>query len=385
MALSACLPLLATGCIGLEMALGDSSPVGLDDTSPGEADYGDLHVHPVAIDFGEVEIGDHGEASVVLSYTGEGDVIVSEASVAGGAGTVVIAGLTGLPAAVSLGQDVVVDLMFSPSAEREYTAQLAIVTDSSAAETIAVPLEGTGVRGSGSQDGADISISPSAIDFGTVDVSSINSRALTVSNIGTETFFLLDIQPQDATLDYEFEFALPTEFDPGESREVSITWRPTGIGTLSSSVTFQSDCAGEEELQVAVTGRSDDICDICAPMISVDTGGSDDHAMAFYSTTIFGPDVQNVRITNSGDETLTLQDVYVHNDLLAPNGTFSVNWGGSPVSLAPWETSQVRVTYSNTDVAFDLPYPTFDQNILHILSDAANEPDYAIELTGTGL
>jgi hypothetical protein len=55
------------------------------------------------------------------------------------------------------------------------------------------------------------------------------------------------------------------------------------------------------------------------------------------------------------------------------------------VSLDPWQGTQVNVSYVATGTAFDLPYPTFDMNILHIISDAANEPDYAIELTGTGI
>ncbi|MFH1466775.1 MAG: choice-of-anchor D domain-containing protein [Pseudomonadota bacterium] len=386
MRLVALATLFATGCIGLELTLRDSGkPAAVDDSSPEVTDYGDLHVYPTSVDFGDVQIGRSGESTVILSYSGDGDVIISEATVTGGASTMVISDLTGLPTAISVGTDVVVDLTFSPSAVRDYRGSLVFTTDAADAESVSVPLEGAGVGGDTSQDGADISINPAAIDFGTVDTSSLNRRTVSVSNIGNESLFLIDIVPGDSTLGFELDYTLPMEFDPGESREVTILWQPGGIGSLSSSMEFQSDSPGEESLLVPVVGQADDICDVCAPMISVDTGGSDDHAMSFMSFQGLYNDAQDVRVTNSGDQLLTVSGVYVNNDTLWTDGTFSTNWGGSSVALDPWQSTTVRVTYRATGTALDLPAEVFDQNILHILSDAANEPDYAIALTGTAI
>ncbi len=377
--------LLAAGCIGLEPLHSDTDVVPDDDTGPETHDYGDLHVEPAAVDFGTVSIGSSGQATVVISFAGEGDTIISQASVEGGSGTMVISDMTTLPAAITTESDAVFELLFSPSSERDYYGELVITTDHHEAQEITVTLDGQGLDDGSGSDGPDIAVSPSSIDFGTVDTGTSESRRLTVSNIGTEAFFLTDILTDHPSLDYEFEAYMPLEFDPGESREVTVTWTPTTIGSLSSEVVFLSDVDGEESLSVPVTGESDDICDICAPMISVDTGG-DAYAMSFFCLSMLGlPDTQTVNITNSGDQTLTIRDVYVNNDALATAGTFSTSWGGSAVTLAPWQRREIQVSFIATGTALEVAYPTFDMNILHILSDAANEPDYAIQLSATGI
>jgi hypothetical protein len=375
--------LLAAGCIGLEPLYNDSGGPDGDDTGPDVIDYGDLHVEPGSVDFGQVSIGSSGEATVVVRFDGEGDTIISEASISGGSGTMVIRNMTGLPTAISGENEAIFELLFSPSSERSYYGELQISTDHPDAGQVVVGLDGEGLDDGGTESGADIAASPDPVDFGLVDVGSSQRRTVTVSNIGDEAFFLLDIETDPPTLEWDLDQYLPLEFDPGESREVTLEWSPVSIGTLEGEVVFVSDVPGEERLSILATGESDDTCDICAPMISVDTGG-DPYAMTFFAITGLGPHTQQVRITNSGDQTLTIRDVYVNNDALAPAGEFSVNWGSS-VSLDPWQGTQVNVSYVATGTAFDLPYPTFDMNILHIISDAANEPDYAIELTGTGI
>jgi hypothetical protein len=383
----ACLPaLLAAGCIGLEPLESDSEVVpDTDDTSSDTHDYGDLQVSPASVDFGTVTIGTSGEATVVISYEGEGDTIVSDASVEGGSGTMVISNMTSLPSAITADNDAVFELLFSPSSEREYYGELHITTDHHAAGEITVTLDGDGLDDGGGDDGPDISVSPASIDFGTIDTGTSDSRTLTVSNIGGEAFFLTDIITDHPSLEYDFGEYMPLEFDPGEAREVSVTWSPTAIGSLNSEVLFESDVEGEESLSIPVTGESDDICDICAPMISVDTGGAP-YEMTFFCISLLGmPDTQAVNITNSGDQTLTIRDIYVNNDALATAGTFSTNWNGSSVTLDPWQQREIQVSFIATSTALEVPYEAFDMNILHIISDAANEPDYAIGLSATGL
>lgn len=375
--------LLAAGCIGLEPLISDSggSPP-VDDTAPEVLDYGDLRVEPASVDFGQVNIGSTGEATVVVSYDGSGDTIVSEAAISGGGGTMVLTSMTSLPVALDGDNQAVFELLFSPSSDRDYYGELLITTDHHDAGEITVPLDGLGFDDGSGGDGPDITVSPSSVDFGLIDVGAAESRTLTVSNIGTESFFLLDIETSPPTLTYDFGEYMPLEFDPGESREVTVEWTPANIGTLAGEVVFVSDVPSEERLVVPATGEADDICSICAPMISVDTGGAA-YAMEFMD--LIGPDTQTVTITNSGDQTLTVRDVYVNNDLIWTYGTFTTNWSGSSVTIEPWRAHQLNVTFTATGYALDMPSVPFDMNILHIISDAINEGDYAIELTGVGV
>ena len=59
-------------------------------------------------------------------------------------------------------------------------------------------------------------------------------------------------------------------------------------------------------------------------------------------------------------------------------GAGDINWGGSPVDLAPGDSERVKVTYTATDVALDVPNLPADQNTLHILSNDPARP--ALEL-----
>ncbi len=378
--------LLAAGCIGLEPLINDSAAPDSgvpDDTGPDVQDYGDLSVTPATVDFGQITIGESGSATVVLAFDGDGDVIVESVGMGTGSSTFVIGSVASVPTTITADNDLIVELLFSPAREQDYEGKLVITTDHYEATEIEVPLMGEGVGEAGA--GPDISVSPNSIDFGLVDVGVAESRTLSVSNIGSEAFFLTQISVDHPGLDWDADFTMPLEFDPGESREVTVEWAPSAIGVLEAELTFESDVPGEERLVVPITGESDDICEICAPWISVDTGG-EAYSMSFSALSMPPwPDTQTVRITNSGDQTLTIRDVYVNNDTLAPDGSFSTNWRGSSVSLEPWEQTTVEVTYSATGTAWDLPYELTDQNILHILSDAANEPDYAIQLNGFAL
>ncbi len=384
-ALAITLALLAAGCIGLERFANDTGVPVVEDTDQEILEWDDLSVDPSSVAFGQVLIGESGEATVVLSYQGEGDIIVSEAGVSGGDGAIVIQDITSLPTAITADDDVVIDLLFSPAAEQSYTGDLDIVTDHAEAGDISVSLLGTGYRDStDTEEGPDISVSPSSVDFGLIDTGTTEARTLTVANIGTETFFLTDIQSTHPGIEWEFGEYMPLEFDPGESQEVTVSWTPTSIGALSTTLDFLSDCDGEETLSVPLEGESDDICDVCAPMISVDTGG-EAYAMVFTAFSFFGPDTQTVYVTNSGDQTLTISDVYVNNDVLWIDGTFTTNWTGSSVTLEPWRSHQIDLTFTATGYALDMPSAVFDMNILHVVSDATNESDYAIELTGVGV
>jgi len=376
--------LLAAGCIGLEPLINDSGNAVVDDTAPEVLDYGDLQVDPGTIDFGRVAIGSSGEATVVVSFDGDGDTIISEASISGGGDTMVITSMTSLPIAISGDAEAFFELLFSPSSERDYYGELLIGTDHHEALEVTVTLDGEGFDDGSGGEGPDISVSPGSIDFGLIDLGTSETRTITVSNIGTESYFLLDIETSPPSLDYDFGEYMPLEFDPGESREVTIEWTPVAIGNLSGEVVLVSDVTGEENLSVPASGEADDICDICAPMISVDTGG-EPYAMTFFHITGFVPDTQQVMVTNSGDQTLTVRDVYVNNDILATAGEFSTDFSGSSFTLDPWQGRAINVSYLATGTAFDLPYDTLDMNILHIVSDAANEPNYAIQLSGTGL
>lgn len=387
MKLSNCLiAVFLSGCLGLELLPGSESRApDTEDSASDVIDFGDLSVDPASVDFGEVAVGSSGSTSVVLGFEGDGGVNVSEVSLQGSDGAIIVENVTSLPAVVAAGQDLVVDLLFSPAAEQDYSSTLNLVTDHDEAGTLQVECIGSGYDDGSDTTNGGLSVSPASLDYATVDLGSEDSRSLTVSNIGSGQLLLSDFQLGDASLSYQVDFALPYVLQSGDSKEVTVTWTPSSEGRFESEVVVQAGSSNEHEQSVAITGTSENLCDVCAPLIEVNTGDTDDHAMAFFSLSFLGPDEQAATVTNSGDQPLTITNIYVNNDTLAPAGTFSVDWAGSTITLDPWEVHNIQVTYTATGTAIDLPYEVLDQNILHIISNASNDPDYTVLLSGTGL
>ncbi len=379
--------LALAGCVGLQSSIGDSvPPLPGYDTGDGELQIGDLIISPSEVDFGSVTIGEQGSASVVLSYSGDGAAALSEVSLEGGDGALIIDNVTALPAVVEPGLDAVVDLLFAPASELTYEGILYLRTNQEGAEEIQVPVLGTGYDdGSGSADEGDVSLSHNSLDFGLVDVGDSESRSLTISNIGSAQLLLSDFSMGDTDLSYSVDFALPQVLDSGESKEVQIDWTPSAVGSLSSYVDVISDDPDTPEARVVVTGDAEELCDVCAPMISVDTGGKKDTQMSFGVLVGWGDDTQTVTVSNIGDQTLTITRVYVNNDGVSPSSSFSVNWSGPTETVEPGVPTNFQITYSATSSAVDIPYSITDENILHIQSDAANGTDWQVDLYGLAL
>ena len=54
-------------------------------------------------------------------------------------------------------------------------------------------------------------------------------------------------------------------------------------------------------------------------------------------------------------------------------------------ALAPTDGFAFDLTYTATGLCADLPLASFDQNVVHILSDDPSQSDYIIELSGIGI
>ena len=120
-------------------------------------------------------------------------------------------------------------------------------------------------------------------------------------------------------------------------------------------------------------------CDICAPVISVDTG-TGSHAVEIME--MFNCSAQqNILIQNQGDLDLDVTQITVKNDSFSSCGTFSVSWDGA-TTLGPWEsTTAVLQVVATEQLCYELAWASLDENVLHILSSDPWEPDYVVELT----
>lgn len=373
-------------CTGIKPV---NTPVDADDTA--SVSVGDVLASPSTLDFGEVGVGSEGTADVTLSNAGTEAATITDAFVTGDSAFSLVTAVS-MPMDLEGGGDTVLTFAFAPEAATTYqgTFRIGVSGESGYGE---VPLVGTGTDGgsdtdtgedTGGQEGFAMSVSESALSFGLVDIINPVSETIVLENIGSEDILLTDFGVDEPTFTAEGDsYSLPAVLAVGQSRNLIVTFSPIEEITYSGAITISTDPEAVEA-HVALSGVGYRSCTLCSPILEVDTGGTDTHAMSFLDAFVAGPTYsQPLAMSNAGDEPLTIERITVSNDVIAACGDFSTDWGGTATTLEEGEVLRVNVIYTATESCFELPVTELDTNMLHILSDDPSESDWAIGLSAT--
>ncbi|GEM_PF-1211395 len=393
--------LVLSGCGGLTSTVPSADEFLDGDSGTGISIVGDLAINPDAIDFGYVET-DFSQDEV-LSLTNVGDYLITVADFSiVGEGVFEITALSlgetefsaGEEVTLSNGESIDLVITFSPTDEREsFTGAVSFVSDIGGSEYIEVALTGTsivvdtdtdtgGTTGTGS---GEIVATPASIDFGETDIGNGSDPVpVELTNDTNTNIAITNFEFSDTIWSWNNDFNLPWIMEPGETVTASFIYMPTleqvdhGTATV---VTDEASITGT----VNLTGTGADLCDICAPQIYVSAG----YAIADFISLLGFADQRNVMIQNTGDEPLEITDIYVNNDALG--GSFTItgwNKAASPITIDPYQSYSFDVSYlvaAGAGIALDFPNVGTDQNVLHILSNDPNSPDWTVELSGAGL
>lgn len=361
--------LYALACIGLQAVPDGSGPTG--------ATVGDVSLSQAAVDFGSVALGSQGVQAITLSNGGVRPIhILAEVT---GEGFSVDRTEFSL---VKAGEEAIT-LEFAPNAAGNFDGELLLTIGD---DPLVVPLVGVGVaegdgRGTGDPAGQITTDQPS-LSFGNLDLYASSMMVVTVSNTGDAPLTVNSATSSDSVFALGGNLTPPRTLDPGESRVVEVTFTPTNERTYADELILTSDDPDAPRAEIPMTGKGTNECDVCGPLITVDTGGSSDYAITDFNT-LFGADTRTVTIGNDGDQDLDISQVDVNNDFLQPCGTFSIG-GGRATSVAPGRTTSFTITYKTTDTCIDVPQKALDANVVHITSNDPAEPDYVIEVGGIG-
>ncbi|MFN7144285.1 MAG: choice-of-anchor D domain-containing protein [Myxococcota bacterium] len=378
--------LLLVGCFGLTTVPKQDAATGPGDS--GTTTVGALEIDATALSFGDVAIGASATRDLTLSNTGEGALGVALSLTGDGVYEVSTTDL-------DVDADEVVTVTFTPATEGPYTGTLGIAVDSG--DTLSIPLSGTGVEGDADTDadtdtdtepsgpGPNIVVSPARYDFGNVDLDSTETTTFTVSNNGDDDLLISDVRTSGAVWTTDGTLSPPQVLSPGANKLLEVTFAPTAETAYTGTITILSDDPDTPEKTIAVEGTGVDMCDICAPLIDVDTGGSSSTSMTDFVSFLGAADTRTITIRNLGDMDLVVSDVIVNNDVIATCGSFTLGGWSSARTLAPGGTASFTLSYRATETCLDLPSTTFDTNVVHILSNDPSASDWVIELQGTRL
>lgn len=193
-----------------------------------------ISLSPASLTFGSVTVGSSGKQSLTVSNNGSANLSITAANVTGsGFSTTGLA----LPMTVPPGGSGIIAAQFVPLAVGNVTGSLSIVSNTATSPT-SISLTGSG---SAAAAGAQISVNPSSIAFGTFTLGSANpSQQVTISNLGTASLTITSASITDS--DFSITgLSQPITLAAAASTSFKVNFVPAAAGTFSGSLSLVSN------------------------------------------------------------------------------------------------------------------------------------------------
>ena len=145
-------------------------------------------------------------------------------------------------ATVSAGTQCVINVAFKPTATGKRTGTL-VISDSAAGSPHTIEMSGYGTSGA-------VSLSASSLDFGSVVVGVTSTKTVTLTNPAQSPLDMASIQ---AVGDYTESNNCGSVVNPGASCTISVSFRPSAVGTSVGTVTITDDGLGSPQ-SITLTG-----------------------------------------------------------------------------------------------------------------------------------
>ncbi|MEM1054446.1 MAG: choice-of-anchor D domain-containing protein [Bacteroidota bacterium] len=204
----------------------------------------EIDVTPTSLAFGNVEVGMTADLMVTVSNSGDADLVISGASEDGDAFSIESA----LPGPIAPGTSAMITVRFAPMMAGAANATLTITSNDADEGTVEVPLSGTG------EDPVipepEIDVTPTSVDFGTVEVGMSNQMMVTIANMGDA----------DLNLTYGISgdgFSIvggPATVPAGGSEIATLQFAPAMAGSATGTFTINSNDSDEGTVEVSLSG-----------------------------------------------------------------------------------------------------------------------------------
>jgi hypothetical protein len=203
----------------------------------GMAAVGQLSVTPSSVNFGNVNVGATGTQTITMSATGASVTVSADNS---SSSQFALQGVS-LPVTIPAGQSSSFSVAFKPTTSGAASGSLSFTSNASDS-SLSVVLSGSGTTAVG-----QLGITPSTVNFGDVNVGSTGTQAITMSATGASVTV-----SSDASSSSQFAVqgvSLPLTIPAGQSSSFNVAFTPTGTGTASGSLTFNSNASSSTTLE----------------------------------------------------------------------------------------------------------------------------------------
>jgi uncharacterized repeat protein (TIGR01451 family) len=331
----------------------------------GEVPLPAINVEPEEIDFGEIAVSSNSSTEyVIITNTGTAGLDIDQITLEGSdAVHFEIVEDNASLRTLEPGDFAVVGIQFKPLSAGFKYADLYIPSGDPVNGLVYVSLMGTGI-------GPNISVYPTDIDYGYIQVNTTSANAtITVFNDGTET---LNIGAITLTGDNPNQFEIAGDnassraLAPLEWGDIIVNFKPTAIGLQESIVRIPSDDPDDNPVDVTLSGTGTEgpaAPEIDVSPLSLDFGEVDPW---YLSAT------QNVTVSNTGSGNLDIGDIIIN------DSQFFITSGNiSGQMLGPGASANISLVFSPLAIGAQSATMT-------IYSNDADESTVDVALTGTG-
>ena len=276
---------------------------------------------PASVSFDQVTVGTKSTLPVVLTNTRSPKTKLYAFQMTGNGFSV--SGPT-LPITLRGGQSITVNLTFAPQSAGTSGGDLFVT-----GPNVNVPLSGIGATATAV---GQLTVTPASLNFGSVNVGSTGSQALTIGATGASV-----IVSADATSGSQFILtgaSLPFTIPAGQSSSFNVAFKPTNSGTVSGALSFTSNASNGPNLKVPLTGTG----------TTITATGQLTIAPASLN---FG----DVNVGSIGTQAITLgasgASVTVSSDA-SSSSQFVLNGATLPFTIPPGQSSSLNVAFTPT-------------------------------------
>ncbi len=194
-----------------------------------------LTASPASLSFGQITVGNKSTLSAVVSNPSSGKVILTSYQATGSGYSV--SGPT-LPYTLRRGQSITLNVTFAPQATGTSNGSVFLPGPG-----LTIPLTGTGAGNTSGQ----LTISPSSLAFGNVDLGNTSTLPSTISATGGSVTV-------SSASSSSAQFAIsgisfPLTLNTGQSAQYNVVFSPSTAGSVNATVTLSSNASNSKATQ----------------------------------------------------------------------------------------------------------------------------------------
>lgn len=320
---------------------------------PSSVSNGTFQLSPANLSFGKVSLGKKMSKSVTLHNESSAAVTIQQATLSNPQFS--LSGIT-TPMELKSGQQATFSVWVNPAATGAVSGTLTVVGAGSL-KPLSLNLAATVITTQ-----AQISLSASSVDFGTVSVGSKGSSTLSISNTGSSDLTVSVLTLTGAEFGIS-GITTPKTISAGSSATLNLSFQPTSAGPSTGSISITSNDPTNSTVTVGLSGTGS-----AKPAGQLTANPA---SFAFGNVNIGSHVAQNIILNNTGTAAAHISSVQ------AAGSGFAVAGVTTPATIEAGQNATLGVTF--TPAAAGSATGT-----ITITSDATETP-LVIALTGSGV